>query len=311
MNDTTPTEPFPTVQDRAVVFQITSLDLYPKPQEEEFRRWVEDGKFVISDSWTQMLNAEALRVAAIRRVLETQIAAAKGEAQHYQAELNECQEALDRALSEREDARAKLVVARKIISAAAAIVDPECPDLGAYEDGHCDLAISVECLALRPQLVEVTDEEWRQLQWAGTRRVDGEPALYQLNEILAKRTVEPQRLEIAYKVVEQDLIRCGVSSIVHKTTPQREHMSWGARVFSELRTVELPEDASLYEVINGPMACAYRARGYDFSMTAAEREAQRRSFVFGNAAIDNPDVTRELVDRAADEMKQDKERGDE
>jgi hypothetical protein len=158
--------------------------------------------------------------------------------------------------------------------------------------------------------VEVTDEEWRQLQGAGTRRVDGEPALYQLNGILAKRD-RTKILEVAYKIVETDLIQCGVSSIVHKTTPQREHMSWGARVFSELRTVELPEDASLYEVINGPMACAYRARGYDFSMTAAEREAQRRSFVFGNAAIDNPDVTRELVDRAADEMKQDKERGDE
>ena len=36
---------------------------------------------------------------------------------------------------------------------------------------------------------------------------------------------------------------------------------------------------------------------------AAEREEQRRSFVFGNCALENPDITRELVDRVADEMK--------
>ena len=38
-------------------------------------------------------------------------------------------------------------------------------------------------------------------------------------------------------------------------------------------------------------------RGLD--MTPEEQEAQRRSFAFGNANIDNPDVTREMVDEAA------------
>ncbi len=37
-------------------------------------------------------------------------------------------------------------------------------------------------------------------------------------------------------------------------------------------------------------------------MTPEQREAQRRSFAFGNASIENPRVTRELVDRVADEM---------
>jgi len=35
------------------------------------------------------------------------------------------------------------------------------------------------------------------------------------------------------------------------------------------------------------------------SMTAADLEAQRRSFAFGNCAIGNPKVTREIVDAAA------------
>ena len=35
-------------------------------------------------------------------------------------------------------------------------------------------------------------------------------------------------------------------------------------------------------------------------MTAAEREAQRRSFVYGNLHIENPNVTREIVDKAAE-----------
>lgn len=36
------------------------------------------------------------------------------------------------------------------------------------------------------------------------------------------------------------------------------------------------------------------------SRAAAEREEQRRSFVHGNCAIDNPTVTREMVDAVAD-----------
>jgi len=41
-------------------------------------------------------------------------------------------------------------------------------------------------------------------------------------------------------------------------------------------------------------------------MTPEEREAQRRSFAFGNANIDNPDVTRELVDEVAERLKKNK-----
>jgi len=35
-------------------------------------------------------------------------------------------------------------------------------------------------------------------------------------------------------------------------------------------------------------------------MTPDEREAQRRSFAFGNAKIENDRVTREMIDKAAD-----------
>jgi hypothetical protein len=35
------------------------------------------------------------------------------------------------------------------------------------------------------------------------------------------------------------------------------------------------------------------------TMTPADREAQRRSFAFGNCAIENPLITRELVERVA------------
>ncbi len=37
-------------------------------------------------------------------------------------------------------------------------------------------------------------------------------------------------------------------------------------------------------------------------MTSQEREEQRRSFAFGNAKIDNDDVTRESIDREADRL---------
>ncbi len=37
-------------------------------------------------------------------------------------------------------------------------------------------------------------------------------------------------------------------------------------------------------------------------MTADEKEAQRRSFAYGNANIENPAVTREVVDQAASEL---------
>lgn len=38
-------------------------------------------------------------------------------------------------------------------------------------------------------------------------------------------------------------------------------------------------------------------------MSDAEKEAQRRSFAFGNANIENARVTREMVDHAAEKLK--------
>lgn len=39
-------------------------------------------------------------------------------------------------------------------------------------------------------------------------------------------------------------------------------------------------------------------------MTPADREAQRRSFAYGNTAFENPLITREMVDREADRLAQ-------
>lgn len=43
------------------------------------------------------------------------------------------------------------------------------------------------------------------------------------------------------------------------------------------------------------------ARGKDFP--SAEREAQRRSFAYGNTNIENPRITRETVDEQAEALK--------
>jgi hypothetical protein len=43
-------------------------------------------------------------------------------------------------------------------------------------------------------------------------------------------------------------------------------------------------------------------KGKRREMTPEEREAQRRSFAYGNAVIDNPNVTREMVDAAAEKI---------
>jgi hypothetical protein len=43
-------------------------------------------------------------------------------------------------------------------------------------------------------------------------------------------------------------------------------------------------------------------KGKRHEMTPEEREAQRRSFAYGNAVIDNPNVTREMVDAAAEKI---------
>lgn len=38
-------------------------------------------------------------------------------------------------------------------------------------------------------------------------------------------------------------------------------------------------------------------------MTEEQWEEQRRSFAFGNAAFENPNITREMIDEAADRIK--------
>lgn len=43
-------------------------------------------------------------------------------------------------------------------------------------------------------------------------------------------------------------------------------------------------------------------------MTSEEREAQRRSFAYGNGAIENGAITRESVDEAAEKLAKTKER---
>lgn len=41
----------------------------------------------------------------------------------------------------------------------------------------------------------------------------------------------------------------------------------------------------------------------DRPMSPAEQEAQRRSFAYGNAHIENDRVTRQMVDEAADKIR--------
>ena len=48
--------------------------------------------------------------------------------------------------------------------------------------------------------------------------------------------------------------------------------------------------------------------GRNVQMTEQDREAQRRSFVYGNTKIENDVITRETVDEAARELG--RERGD-
>jgi Fic family protein len=40
------------------------------------------------------------------------------------------------------------------------------------------------------------------------------------------------------------------------------------------------------------------------SMTDIDKEEQRRSFAYGSAKIENEDITREMVDRAAERLRQ-------
>jgi len=43
------------------------------------------------------------------------------------------------------------------------------------------------------------------------------------------------------------------------------------------------------------------------SMTAEEKEAQRRSFAYGNTNIENPRITKDVIDREAEKLR--RERG--
>jgi hypothetical protein len=43
-------------------------------------------------------------------------------------------------------------------------------------------------------------------------------------------------------------------------------------------------------------------------LTPEEKEQQRRSFAYGNTKIENPRITREMVDEAADELNKAKAR---
>lgn len=44
-------------------------------------------------------------------------------------------------------------------------------------------------------------------------------------------------------------------------------------------------------------------RARSVKMTSAEKEAQRRSFAYGNTKIENERITREMVDELADAKK--------
>lgn len=48
--------------------------------------------------------------------------------------------------------------------------------------------------------------------------------------------------------------------------------------------------------MGGPLHPALRS----LNMTPEQREEQRRSFAFGNANLDNPAITREMIDDAAE-----------
>jgi hypothetical protein len=44
----------------------------------------------------------------------------------------------------------------------------------------------------------------------------------------------------------------------------------------------------------------------DVKMTPDQSEAQRRSFAFGNAAFENPLITKKMVDQEAEKLKSEK-----
>ncbi|MEJ0024665.1 MAG: hypothetical protein WDN01_01450 [Rhizomicrobium sp.] len=44
----------------------------------------------------------------------------------------------------------------------------------------------------------------------------------------------------------------------------------------------------------------------NIKMTPSETEAQRKSFAYGNAAFENPLITKEMVEQEAEKLKHDK-----
>jgi len=45
----------------------------------------------------------------------------------------------------------------------------------------------------------------------------------------------------------------------------------------------------------------------NYVLTPEDKERQRRSFAYGNTVIENPRITREMIDRAADALNDYKE----
>jgi len=83
------------------------------------------------------------------------------------------------------------------------------------------------------------------------------------------------------------------------TTPSAEpvaiHLGLTDMLLSPGANAVLPKEASMEDRFEEMLKLATMSR-----MTPDEREAQRRSFAFGNAKIENDRVTREMIDKAAD-----------
>lgn len=69
---------------------------------------------------------------------------------------------------------------------------------------------------------------------------------------------------------------------------------------------EIVDSREAHAAISRKAAELFKARlkdGLRREMTPAELDQQRRSFAYGNAVIDNPNVTRDMVERAAEKMR--------
>lgn len=98
-------------------------------------------------------------------------------------------------------------------------------------------------------------------------------------------------------------------------TLEGEHLVWwGDYIIRGVKGELYPCKPDIFEmtyerVESAPVAPASTDLGAliedsrDVVMTPAQREEQRRSFAYGNVTIENPSVTREDIDRAAEAMK--------